>query len=340
MTNPFQDRSQISHIWLTRECNLSCGYCRVVRDTPGLKPVADYAKDELTAKHWFENIKILNKLGSKFFLLYGAEPILFKPLGELIDLLNQTDIHYSVHSNGTLQNELDELLTKHPLKGLTFSWDPTVYDRNVLGKSNVAMKLFTKYKEKVSDLVVTITLLPNITEGDNIEKLLDGIQWFHDNGIWSIVTVIDHARNEHYDFSNVKWIEENKIKVNDRFLELLSQLKSMYNNGVKFHNYPEYFDELVELTTKENYACETPWSVNVIDADGSIRLCNRIKGDEVAKYTPADMIEKPEEVIQAFKNDYKKMCRGCGWDCVMQSTAHKRYPEKYSKKDIDKQFTH
>ena len=340
MSNPFQDQSQISHIWLTRECNLSCGYCRVVRDTPGLKPVADYEKDELQAKHWFENIKILNKLGSKFFLMYGAEPLRYKGLGELLDLLNQTDIHYSVHSNGTLQTELDELISKRPLKGLTLSWDPTVFDRSVMGKTNVAKKLFLKYKEQVPDLTVTMTLLPSITEGDNIERFIDGVQWFREQGIWCSITVIDHARNEHYDFSYVPWTKENKIQVNPRFMELVHMLKTIYADGKLIHNNPEWFDELEETTSKENFYCETPWAFNVIDADGSLRMCNRIKGNKLPKYTPKDMIDKPEEVMAAFKDDYKNMCIGCSWDCAAQATVHRRYPDKYTKEDVDKQFTH
>lgn len=337
--NPFYNQSQISHIWLTRECNLSCEYCSVVRDTPYYEPVSGYKEKELSAREWFEHIVTLNKLGSKFFLLYGAEPVLFSELGELIDLLNNTDIHYSLHTNGTLQKQLDELIKDHPLKGLTFSWDPAAMDDNVLGKSNVATKLFTKYKEVVDDLVVTITLLPNIENKDNAEKLLAGIEWFNENGIYSIVTVIDHARNQYYDFSNVAWADDEKIKVTPKLLELIDSLKAMQTNGMLFHNYPEYWDELPAWLEKENYKCEKVYAFNVVDADGSLRLCNRIKGDVITKFTPSDMISSPDIVLRAFDTDFNLMCDGCSWDCAQHANAHNRI-DTYDKDKLDKQFTH
>lgn len=338
--NPFYNKSHIAHLWLTRRCNLKCSYCNVIRDYKDspYPPVSEY--EELTANDWYEIIDIYAKLGTKFFLLYGAEVLVYKEINDLCYKLNQRDdIHYSIHTNGTLPRQLDELIHTIGLKGLTFSYDlPTNDDKHRIAKSNASKKMFLKYKEDCADLVVTITLDKSIVENDNIEVLLKELQWFTDHNIISIVTFIDHQRNQWYDFSNVPWTPENKIPVNERFHYLLQKLKEGHDVKYKLHNYKHYWEELPGFTTDENFFCVDPFAAPTIDADGTIRLCSRIKGNTVTAFKPQDIISNPENVMEAYMSDYKTKCVGCAWDCAMQSSQVVRGIS--SKEKVDKEFTH
>ncbi len=333
-----EDKIQIVSWLLTRKCNLKCSYCAIVKNYAG-KPrhypnMVDYHKNEMSTEYIIEILKRLKLHNPNcFHLFYGGEPLLRKDLPEIINFCNEQDINYTIITNNTeeVQPMLERLISETDyITGLTSSVDPIILwgegDEEV-AKTDRYKKSVQGYnrllglKDKARDLVAEMTIgnedIPYISKTIKLLKTLN---------ICTDITFVDITKNAFYDFSAVT---DKSCLVKPTF-ELAKELQKCVGLGTAVHMgailVPRIFNGL-----PSNYDCELEKGLHnlTIDADGSVRLCLRIRGKatpifKVHEYFNLDGTFKTCEANIPFLREYQELdkdytCEGCNWTCIEMS---------------------
>lgn len=315
---------------LTRKCNLNCDYCAIVKNYHG-KP-----KDYPDMNHYYKNEMdtntILDALSNFkhhnpdcFHIFYGGEPMLRKDIAEILQFCHRHDIHYTVISNNTEHVQpLVKKLVKQvgKLSGYTASIDPILIEKDTnysdrLKKSEQGFKFLLEMQEFCDDVVAEVTILR-----DDIHLVEPLIKYLTSHGINSDITFVDIAKTEYYDFSNVS--EESSLvhpspELADQMMNLL------IDDGVDIHM-KEYLIPAIYKILPSNMDCEIEKSLhNVsIDADGSVRLCLRIRGVNAPENVHVnDLIDNDGNLNQVahrlIAKDKKYYCRLCNHTCHLMS---------------------
>jgi len=340
------DTIQIANILLTRRCNLRCDYCSIVRDYPD-KPkeypdMSYYKEHELKANQW---IRILDRLKLNnpdvFVIFYGGEPLLYDDLPEIINHCHKNDINYTIISNNTeeIQPKILRLVDQvgGKLKGFTASIDPELALRiqglgskskiHSIQKTVAGFENLCKLKTQgiADDVVAEIT----VTNG-NIRWLYDTIKILSKNNIYSSITTVDLKKSPYYDFST---IDDQSLLVNPNLETRSTFFEIMADESLKVH-IPQLLLKLYGILPSR-MMCEIYKDLHnvTIDADGSFRLCLRIRGIHLPKLSLDQIFSKNGKVILpaakgAIGIDYCEGCKGCNWTCILMS-------EYYSKGIID-----
>lgn len=323
------DKIQIVSWLLTRRCNLHCSYCRIARNykkAPLSYPkLVHYEQHEMKTQDVIEALKKLKQHNpNAFHIFYGGEPLLRTDLPDIINFCNKEEINYTIISNNSdeVQTAIDELLLKTDyVTGFTSSVDPIVVagehiTTDQYKKSIDALKRFTKLKDVIKDLVAEITVTK-----DSISSLYDLVKMLTDMGVNSDITVVDIAKSDFYDFSNVT----DKSILVPRTPEVYDILKDIIDDGLDVHMADPLLYEIFDILPSE-LDCEIEKDVHnlTIDADGTIRLCLRIRG----VFTPGNFninnfILEDGSLHPGLKlglaKDKNFTCRNCNWTCMLMS---------------------
>lgn len=317
---------------LTRKCNLECDYCAIVRNyknKPSCYPdMKHYIKNEMSTEDILDTLKKLKVHNPNIFhLFYGGEPLLRPDLADIINYCNENEIYYTIISNNTpeVQPALIKLFNKVGyIEGFTSSVDP-IFNEPELNKDRVRKSIegLQRLKELqaaglVRDVVAEITVMEH-----NQHFLYDLICNLSKEEIYSDITFVDIAKNNYYDFSNIK--DENLLvqptfSLADQLLDIMKDSSLLVH--MKDVLIPKMFD-----TLPSNFDCELEDGIHnlTIDADGSIRLCLRIRG----VITPYNNIKNlfdlsypqllSHDVFSGIKTDKKRFCELCNHSCLMMS---------------------
>lgn len=319
---------------LTRQCNLKCDYCAIVKNYKN-KP-SEYPDMEHYIKNQMSTDDIMMGLGKFkqhnpdcFHILYGGEPFLRKDIPSIIDFCNINNIHYTIITNNTdiIQPQIERLFDiVGTVKGLTSSVDP-VFNRSKglenqpestsdrVKKSVSGLKNLLKYKDRVDDLVAEITVMR-----DNVEHLYDLVRELSDNGINSDITFIDIAKNPYYDFADISepW-------------ELVYPSATLANQFQKIHEDKSLDIHMKDFLLKKiwdilpsHMDCEIDKELHniTIDADGSIRLCLRIRGIVTPeKFNVHNLFDNKGiwRLEDWIGTDKKNLCQLCNHTCQLMS---------------------
>lgn len=320
---------------LTRRCNLKCDYCAIVKNpnkNTGYPTMAHYKKHEMSTDTVLKGLAAIKLHNPKaFHIFYGGEPLLRKDLPEIINFCNEQEIEYTIITNNTpkIQKHIKHLFNKTDyVQGFTSSVDPIFNDKNVskdrIRKSIEGLLRLKEIQEKgfVKDVVAEITVMKY-----NQNLLWELVEDLSDHEIYSDITFIDIAKNMHYDFSNV--IDYTQL-VNPTF-ELACTFKSMLEDHSMFIHMKDILLPMMYDTLPSNFDCGIQENVHniTVDADGSIRLCLRIRGEVTPKMcnvTDVDLFgseENPSEasiwLTHSIAADKHKYCRLCNHSCLMMS---------------------
>lgn len=322
------DKIQIVNFLLTRRCNLHCGYCRISRDynRPDEYPsLESYIKNEIS----FENvINFLNKLKihnpDAFVIFYGGEPLLREDLSKIIEYCNQSKINYTIITNNS--DEVQPMLKKlfdntSYISGLTSSVDPILFAKkginsDIYKKSKQGFERLVKFKDKVNDVVAEITVT-----NETSAYLYRLVEELTRSGISSSITFVDIAKSPFYDFSN---ITDEKVLVDPTYglEDILDAIHFDKSLDVHMREQIPLFSSILP----SNLDCKIEENMNniTVDADGSIRLCLRIRGvflpetvnvknifDDTGNINP----RLKENVIK----DKSAYCQLCNWTCMLHS---------------------
>ena len=318
---------------LTRKCNLKCDYCAIVQNyisKPGSYPHMDhYYRNEMSTEmviNGLESFRIHNP--NAFHIFYGGEPLLRKDLPEIINFCNENKIFYTIISNNTpeIQPMIKRLFKETDyVDGFTSSVDPIFNEIGVkedrVKKSIEGLQRLKEIQARgdVNDVVAEITVMNH-----NKHLLHQLVSELSDNEIYSDITFVDIAKSVYYDFSNV----HDASQLVDKSFDLAMLFDEMIDDDsllvhMKGILLPRMFD-----TLPSNMDCELDKSVHNIsvDADGSIRLCLRIRGSVLPKmYNLENLFDKnqPELLTSNFSNTVRyekgRMCKLCNHSCLLMS---------------------
>jgi|GEM_PF-1413272 len=323
------DKIHIVSWLLTRRCNLRCSYCRISRDFKkrplSYSSLKHYEQNEMSTEIVLQTLgkfKLHNP--NAFHIFYGGEPMLREDLLDIINYCNQEAIQYTIITNNSdqVQPAIDNLLLKADyIAGLTSSVDPIVVaGQNVKTdqymKSLKALDRFTKLRKIIKDLVAEITVT-----NESVSSLYDLVKMLTDMGVNSDITVVDIAKNDFYDFSNVT---DKKILV-PKSTYIRSIFDNIIEDKLNVHMADTLLYEIYDILPSE-LDCKIEDNVHnlTIDADGTIRLCLRIRG----VYTPGNfnvgnfMVEGNKlhpGLRPSLAKDKRFTCRGCNWTCMKMS---------------------
>ena len=315
---------------LTRKCNLNCDYCAIVKNYEN-KP-EEYPDMDYYYAHEMSSTMVVNAL-SKFLkhnpdcfhIFYGGEPLLKKGLAEIIQFCHRHAIHYTIISNNTeqvlpLRDKLIQTVGK--LKGFSASIDPIFIDEDHSDsdryrKSIDGFNSLRGMKDHCEDLVAEIT----VTEQD-IKYLYEAVKKLSENGINSDITFVDIAKSEYYDFSNVTDENQLVVKSPDVAYELMDILSE---DALDVHM-KEYLIPAMYKILPSDMDCEIEEDLhNVsIDADGSVRLCLRIRGVMTPMTTRVnDLLDSDGNINrvthQLIAMDKAALCKKCNHTCQLMS---------------------
>ena len=316
---------------LTRKCNLNCDYCAIIRDYKNM-PYHDmnyYYKNEMSTEVVINALNNFKKHNQDVFnIFYGGEPLLRKDLPQIINHCNENDIQYTIISNNT--PEIQPLIKRqfnetNYIQGFTSSVDPVINDERKSGSDRIRKSIegLLRLKEiqskgNVKDVVAEITVMNNTQE-----LLYDLVSELSQNDIYSDITFVDISKSSYYDFSN---IHDRDILVNPSW-KLANIFRKMIDEDdllihMKDILLPKMFD-----TLPSNFDCKLEESIhNVsVDADGSMRLCLRIKGQVCPTVHVRDLFEDPQchlitkDFYELMCIDKKRLCYFCNHSCLMMS---------------------
>ncbi len=294
-------------------------------------------------KHYHENemstetvIEILKRLKlhnpNHFNIFYGGEPLLRKDLPEIINFCNSEDINYTIITNNSdeIQPMMEKLIIETDyIVGLTSSVDPMVErdegDGDRLKKCIAAFHRLGEYGSHVKDPVAEITI-----DNKNVPYLYDLVATLTNMGVNSDITFIDITKNPWYDFSNVTSPSLLVMKTP----ELEDQIKRIIEDKLDVHMAETLLPKIIQ-DLPSNMDCNIHEDLHnlTIDADGSIRLCLRIRGLSTPRLQMLSMIHEngmlESKTIREFMViDKENACRKCNWTCMRMS-------EILSKKEDD-----
>jgi len=314
---------------LTRRCNLKCDYCAIVKNYKG-KPeeypdMDHYIRNEMSADRVIRGLEKIKKHNPDcFHILYGGEPMLVKGLPEIVNYCNDQDIHYTIITNNTdgVQLLIENLLTriKHNIKGLTSSVDPIFHDKDAsdrVKKSVSGLSRLKKYKVWINDIVAEITVM-----NENVPYIYDLVKTLSNEGINSDITFIDIAKNSYYDFANV-WEPWKLVHISP---ELAHQFQKLHDDKSLDIHMKDLLLPAIWHTLPSNMDCELENGVHnlSIDADGTIRLCLRIRGlSTPTNYNTENIFDKDgrfnQKAFIALCFDKQRLCRLCNHTCQLMS---------------------
>lgn len=324
------DQIKICNWILTRRCNLKCSYCAIVRDYIGkpeeYPPMKHYKQNEMTTGKILLMLDTLTQHNPDMFhIFYGGEPLLRDDLPVIINYCNSNNIHYTIITNNTeeIQPRIEKLFdrTDGNIKGLTSSVDPVLFDseskEDRVRKSISGLKNLLKYRGRINDLVAEITVMR-----ENLPYLYELVKTLTKEEINSDITFIDIAKNPYYDFSNIT--DEKFLVTKEEFNHIYQRM--MLDSSLNIHMKEKLLPMIYEILPSElDCGLESDVHNIAIDADGSIRLCLRIRGKRVPQnvgftnlLTPDLKTASPFAKIN-FKRDKEEFCAGCNHTCYLMS---------------------
>jgi len=314
---------------LTRRCNLKCDYCAIVKDYEGMPeeypPMSHYIKNEMTTSDVIGGLFEFQKHNpDAFHIFYGGEPLLRKDLATIISFCNRENIHYTIISNNTMEIiPLIQRLKKNvegKIKGFTASVDPVFFDTDQsedrVRKSLQGFESLKEMKKDVEDVVAEITVMKH-----NQLHLYRLVKLLTESKINSDITFIDISKSPYYDFSNIS-DEDLLIGPSDQLAE---QFQKLSDEDVDVHMKNVLLPAIWDILPS-NMDCKIDENLhNVsVDADGTIRLCLRIRGVETPKLVNLkNLFDSNHNVSSishaAIKSDKKEYCKLCNHTCHLMS---------------------
>ena len=316
---------------LTRKCNLTCDYCAIVKNYTGMP----YQYPQM--KHYIQNEMptdvVLNALTAfkkhnknTFHIFYGGEPLLRKDLPLIINHCNESGIPYTIISNNTpeIQPMIERLFKETDyVEGFTSSVDPIFHHNGYASADRITKSVegLRRLKEiqargDVKDVVAEITVM-----NENQHMLIDLLRELSKHEIYSDITFVDIAKSEYYDFSNVT-NDEMLVQPSWELAQSLSEI--MMDDDLLIHMKDILIPRMYD-TLPSNFDCLLERSVHnvTVDADGTMRLCLRIKGTLCPNIHVSELFDSYNLVHKDFYDlmcvDKRRLCQRCNHSCLMMS---------------------
>ncbi len=298
-------------IFLTRGCNLHCGYCNLVKKQ---------LKKELSINEWEKAFMNLEKIGIKTVKILGGEPTIIEGFEDLIRFINkETSIKYAVLSNSMFGDDKTESLISAGIQGYFASVDSVgdvkALDEDGSAKSQAGFKKLMEFKRGGIKLLGANVVISK----KNLQDIPEIVKALSDNGIWVNLCPVVCGKGNDWEFrANVsdefRLTDADRPEINNVVIKLLQ----MKHEGCKIAMPDSYLVNMSKYGIRSNWRCSELAQLR-IDADGVFMLCNDIRGEVSKKY---NILEMNKERFEEFKKDWKKEreetdCPGCYWSCFL-----------------------
>lgn len=322
----------IASLILTRKCNLKCEYCRISGDldyiiAPREYPGSSYYyENEKPSEFWIDVINRLTKYNKDmFFILFGGEPFLYEGLTDIVNHMNNKNIYYTIISNcscslRTKMNKFFEEVGK--VKGFTASIDPG-YWMDIKNHEQLKSAMGFQYlKHLIKEGLVEDPVAEITVDNDNIVYLEETVKKLTDECITSDITVLDISKNNYYDFSSIT-LTDQLVAKSDYTKKIFDNL---INGNYKIHMKEILLPKIYDILPAE-FKCDHENGLDniVIDSDGFLRTCLRIRGREVPKLNILGLLDlngswkDMDNILEVYKQDKQTLCMGCSWTCPIMS---------------------
>gem|GEM_PF-1687569 len=310
----------------TRDCNLRCGYCRLVTEVPFKN------SDELIFEEWKDTFKKLDSFGIKTVKGLGGEWTVKKYLPELVRYINdETGIKFALLSNSSFGEKLKNDLIDAGLNGYFASVDFIgAHDKN--NKSGPGLEMLLELKDAGVENLGANTVMMR----QNLKSLPATLEYFTGKEI--AMNICPAHGGDNYNFEYRAKSGEMCLKEKDRpeLEKTIAELLDMKDDGYLLACPSTYLSEILEHTIPLDWHC-SEFSQLRIDANGDIKVCpdggflyneSENESKPTKKYNILEMTAKDyTELHDSWKlNGWRKNCPGCApWSAQYRAEKNKKY---------------
>lgn len=304
-----------AQIFLTRECNLKCGYCNIVRDD----------MNELGFEEWKKAYDNMENIGIKTVKVMGGEPTVKKWLPGLLEYISKGSIRTAILSNSLFDDQTMERLVDAGLWGYFASVDGLsdilggikTFGEDAAEKSSEGYKMLHKLKERGVPLLAANVVInkPNMHEVPEVAQRLSN------DGFYVNLCTVQHTKNRK-EFSRTNVSDDYRFteEGSEHLEELANKLIQKKRSGVKITVPETYIRDIPVYGINCDWKCEDISQLR-IDADGSLMLCNEYRTPLADKYNITSItLENYERFLRDWKESRDIIdCDGCYWSCFLQA---------------------
>lgn len=291
---------------LTRRCNLTCRYCRIVDNSP------ERRRKELTPEQWLQIIDRLVSHRRAHFIFTGGEPLLYDGVFRLVDHASGRALT-SMITNATLLDQacFDRL---DNLDFLTFSFDTLDAGRSSLPKDPSArLGLIAEQcrRQRITPSAIVVVSAKNYTEVEDIVRLLDA------HGISALLSMI-HSGGGEWDFRHHAPDLEFSTEEDLRGLEALQRrLLEMKRAGVRIAESDTYLSNMAAFARGTfRIRCPAAQPFLTVDLDGRIKACHDTPASALNALTFTDY----DAMLRQVRSTVHAGCN-CYYDCYVEGQA-------------------
>lgn len=259
--NDIRDTIDSCQIDLTKNCNLTCSFCRQTNE-------ADLP-DSMSFDQWSSVITQLSKMSCKMVALAGGEPLMHKDFYSILGLATDTIEEVYVLSNGTLiTQKIATRLAEKKIKGLQVSLDafnPVLHDK-IRGKPGTWEKATRGIKYAI-DAGISVTIRTTVYRENSSEAVLL-LEFAHAIGakIYAIRRVVPTGNG-----ANVELLKSDELRM--LFTDVANRAKELdmrLSLGDPFSRFLINEEAFVEGKVG---GCSVGLNIMYIAQDGSVLLC-------------------------------------------------------------------
>lgn len=302
-----------AQVFLTRKCNLNCGYCKLTKN----KKIKD-----LSLEDWEKSFLKLEKIGIKTVKIMGGEPTVKNWLPDLIEFISKnTSIKVAVLSNSVFSYQTAEKLAKSGLFGYYASIDSL---QDIYEGGDPVKKTHNGYSmlQSMKNLGVPLLGANVVINKFNMHLVPSIVKELSNRGIYVNVCTLQVTKNKDKEFSRSDIKESYKFKSFDLYelIDISRELIEIKKGGYKITVPYEYLKNISLYGINSNWQCKDIYQLR-IDSDGGLMLCNEYRTKLADKYKIQNItLKEYEEFLREWKNQRKKVnCDGCYWSCFIQA---------------------
>ncbi len=306
-----------AQVFLTRECNLSCGYCNLV----GRK------LEELDFDGWKRAFARMAAIGIKTVKFLGGEPTVKPWLPELIAYAGDLNLKTALLSNSSFDDDMFRRLVDNGLWAYYASVDGLGeidhYDEQTAGKARGGYAMLKRMQRHGVPLLAANTVIHR----KNYPEVPALVRRLSEEGFYINLCTVQHNDEGGREFSkadtgkDVRFFEEDREELE----RLSSDLLELYRQGALLSVPERYIVDIPKYGIGCDWQCTDMVQLR-IDADGGTMLCNEYRTELAEKYNIADQQPSFGRLAwwDSLRSDWQHIrkdlnCSGCYWSCFIQA---------------------
>lgn len=308
----FRNRPYMTHLWVTRRCNIHCKFCYL----------RDFSSPDPSLKEVKKRLDKIRELGCKLTVIMGGEPTLRKDLPEIVSHCNEKGILSYLVTNGTLLNkELVDRFGEAGLDVMSISLDTLNPDKNDLVKygkhafdPEEKLELLRYCQEKYDMIVFVAICITKI----NMDEVIPIIELARKHNLAVTLTamadpyIIPYVEDKAWqpEKNSVLFRTESEIS---RLRNLMNKLEKMKGSGYRIIEPYSYFERVENfLRNRKGNPCKAGRCFFDINTDGRIMLCVMAEPINL-QYSELNK----NNFIKKLKPFREKQLKGCRDRCLL-----------------------